>query len=37
MMAALEKTFAEPDFVGRKLSATSSSTSFVVKEAANFS
>ena len=37
MMAALEKTFGESDFVGRKLTATSSSTSFTVKEAANFS
>lgn len=37
MMAALEKTFGESDFVGRKLTATTSSTSFTVKEAANFS
>lgn len=37
MMAELEKRFAEPSFVGQSLKATSSDTSFVVKEAANFS
>ncbi|KAK4049862.1 Phosphoglucomutase-2 [Microbotryomycetes sp. JL201] len=37
VMADLEKAFADSSFVGSDLSATSSSTSFKVAEAANFS
>lgn len=37
MMADLEKLFASEGFVGSDLTATSSSTSFKVAEAANFS
>jgi len=37
MMSHLTKTFAQPSFIGSDLKATSSSTSFKVKEAADFS